>query len=79
MSGPVQLKEKTQAHHWVLIVFYESLSALSTRDNNIVLERNKCQKISRGIIDLITQLVASGNTEAKETIVVASKVCTHKG
>jgi baculoviral IAP repeat-containing protein 6 len=72
-SSPVHLGKKTQAYHWILMVFYESLSSLYARSRNIVLERSQCKAVSRGIVSLITQLLASGCGENKETIVVASK------
>ena len=75
-SSPVHLGKKTQAYHWILMVFYESLSSLYARSRNIVLERSQCKAVSRGIVSLITQLLASGCGENKETIVVASKVTT---
>ena len=74
-TSPVHVQERIATYHWLLTVFCDAISSLGLLAKiSDLLSKERCCRVSKGIVNFIMQLVASGNPSSGETVLVCCKV-----
>ena len=76
--SPTHIQERIATYHWLLTVFCDAISSLGLLAKiSDFLSKERCCVVSKGIVNFIMQLVASGNPSSGDTVLVCCKVCKH--